>query len=269
MRRIALVGFGAIGQSIAEELLFGAVEDLSLVAVCSSSRGLAEAKDRLGAQTLVTDRLDVLLYTAPAIIIEAAGQPFVADQGAYLLERGLDLHILSVGALADDALRIRLEHAAGLGGGRMLIPAGALAGFDGLRSLCAAGLDSVSYISTKPPEAWRNTLAEDIIDLDALAKPAVLLDASAREAALRFPQNANLAAAVALAGIGLDRTRVQLIADPSATGNIGRVVAQGRHGTLDVTLSGGGFGANPKTSQITGYSVIAGLRNEASLLRYL
>ena len=105
--------------------------------------------------------------------------------------------------------------------------------------------------------------APGALDLDALREPVVFFDGSAREAALAYPKNANLAATVALAGLGLDETRVRLVADPTANGNTGRIEATSAVGTLLVE-NAGAAGANPKTSASTAYSLAYALANESA-----
>jgi aspartate dehydrogenase len=161
-----------------------------------------------------------------------------------------------------------LQAAAAQGGGRLIILAGALAGFDGLASLRAAGLDSVTYSSIKPVGAWRGTCADTEGRLDGLMAPTVIFQGSAQAAALAFPRNANLAAAVALAGIGFERTVVELIADPAATVNTGRVLARSHAGVLELALAGEPFGDNPKSSRITAMSAIAMLARQDAWLRF-
>ncbi len=131
-----------------------------------------------------------------------------------ILRHGTDLLVVSVGALADPALETALRAASATGGGKLLIPGGALGGIDALSAAREAGLSSVDYIGRKAPAAWKGTAAEKIVQLDRVTKPHTFIDCEARTAALTFPQNANVVAAIALAGLGFDKTRVRLIVDP-------------------------------------------------------
>jgi aspartate dehydrogenase len=268
MRRIALLGLGAIGRSIANQLLQTAPPDLILAGLCTRASQLATATAEFGDATSVCASVADLLALSPDVVIEAAGHEAIAQYGAALLRAGVDVYVLSTGALADDRLLASLVHAAQAGGAKLVIPSGAFAGFDGIRSLNEAGIEEITYTSTKPPRAWSGTPAEQLCDLEHLRVSTTFFEGTARQAALRFPKNANLAAAVAIAGVGLDKTRVRLVADPNATVNIGSVLARGDAGDLEVTLSGAGFEANPKTSEITGMSVLAALRNDAAVLRF-
>jgi aspartate dehydrogenase len=256
MQRVGIIGQGAIGRAIIE-----AWSDAAglLTAVLVRPYQVKDAAARAGDGVVVTSGVDAFLAARPEVVIEAAGHGAVADYAEPILEAGCELHVLSAGALGRDALRTRLEGAAARGGGRIVIPAGAFAGFDGLRSLRAAGLGSVRFTSIKPPHAWRDTPAETLADLDALQSPFAFFTGGARDAAQRFPKNANLAAAVALAGIGFERTEVVLIADPSASGNRSRIEAVSDAGILDVTLNGAAFADNPRSSRITAASALAAL----------
>jgi len=269
VRRIGLIGFGAIGQSIAAHLQQARTSDIQLAAVCVRPGKSENVPRSLPAGAIVTHSIEQMLRCRPDVVVEAAGQNAVVQSAEEVLRAGLDLFVLSLGALADPALRERLISAASLGRGGICIPAGALAGFDGLLSLRKAGLKSVTYTSIKPPRAWRGTPADHVFDLDALQERTVVFQGNAAEAALNYPKNANLAAAVALAGIGFEATRVELIADPRATGNTGTVTALGEMATLDLSVSSTSLGDNPKTSAITGLSVLAAIENRSAALRFV
>jgi len=126
------------------------------------------------------------------------------------------------------------------------------------------GLDSVRYRSIKPPAAWRGTPAEQAIDLDRIETQAVAYRGTAREAALLYPKNANVAATVALAGLGFDRTEVEIVADPAARYNTHEIEAEGASGTLALRLVNLPSPENPKTSALTALSLVRALLNEAS-----
>jgi aspartate dehydrogenase len=213
--------------------------------------------------------IDGFLAAGLDLVVEAAGHGAVLAHGEAILAAGIDFMPISIGSLADDGFRARLEHAAGQGASRVLLPVGAIAGLDGLLALRRAGLSSVTYSSTKPPASWKNTPADGAFDLDALTERTVIFRGSAAEAARLYPKNANLAAAVALAGLGLQETRVELVADPAASGNSGRIDAQGPSSTLSVSVAGRSSASNPKTSQITGMSILAALENRASLIGFV
>ena len=124
-----------------------------------------------------------------------------------------------------------------------------------------AGLNRVTYRARKPPQAWKGSEAEKRIDLAALSRPETFFQGTAREAAPRFPKNANVAATVALAGLGLDRTEVELVADPTVALNVHEVEAEGVSGRVSFRLEGRAFPDNPRSSMLTAYSVARTLLN--------
>lgn len=268
MRKVGLIGFGAIGRAIAESWPRHLCDLDQLCVILVRAHQIGATARLVSPDTLVTADLVTFLAQKPEIVIEAAGHDAVAEYAGAILARSGHLHLFSTGALADDSLRARLIAAAKHGGGRIIIPTGALAGFDGLLSMRAAGLTSVKYTSTKPVAAWHRTAAEAACELHELTMPQVIFSGSAREAAKAFPRNANLAAAVALAGIGFDRTEVALVADPTASDNTGQIDAVSSVGTLHVVLSGAGFAENPKSSQITAMSAIATLLDGSELISF-
>lgn len=282
VRRVGLLGFGAIGKAIVNDLQKEPSALIEIVVIytrarqAGDARALCEGTQRfrgvptsaVSSHVLVTDRWEQFLAADIDLVIEAASQSAVVEHAQAVLERGCDLQVLSIGALADSRVRDRLLRVAQAADRSICVPCGALAGFDGLLAMRRSGLVSVKYTSIKPPPAWRGTIAERTCVLWELREPRVLFRGNATEAALSYPQNANLAAAVALAGAGFEATQVELIADPNAIGNTGRLQAVSRSATLDLTLSSQGFGNNLKTSQITAVSVRSSIENSLECIKF-
>ncbi len=261
--RVAVLGFGAIGRVLAAGLADSASPRLAALLV--RPRQVAEARASLPGDVAVVDTLAALLGLYPTLVVESAGQGAVREHAAEILSAGIDLMVVSTGALADAALLDHLKACAQRATARILIPAGAIAGLDGLGTLREAGLKAVTYTSAKPPLAWRGTPAEAQLDLAALRERTTFFEGSAREAALSYPKNANLAATVALAGLGLDDTRVRLVADPNAVGNTGTIEASSELGDMEVVMAGRPS-ENPKTSASTAYSLLHAVRSRAATL---
>ena len=135
-----------------------------------------------------------------------------------------------------------------------------MAGLDGLLAARTAGLKHVMYNSIKPPIAWDGTPAEGVLTGSSRRERTVFFEASVREAAIQYPQNANVAAAVAFAGIGLDRTRVRLVSDPAVEGPLGIIEADGDFGVFRFEVLAYASPLNPKTSVLAPHSMVIALR---------
>lgn len=261
--RFALIGAGGIARSVLHLLAQAAPGAMSCVAMFVRPGRGQPAEDGLCGIAPVTESLDDLLRQKPDIVVECAGHEAVRQYAECVLNAGCALLVISSGALADAGLEARLRQAASRHGTRMIIPAGALVGIDALAAARFAGLSHVRYRGLKPVQAWRGTAAEQRINLDELGRPAVFFQGTAREAAASYPQNANVTATVALAGLGFDDTVVELIADPTATRNIHEVEFAGAFGQARVEVSGLPSPTNPRTSVLTALSIWRALVNEA------
>lgn len=242
-RRIGLIGHGAIGAVLARELR--ARPGLAPVAILTRT-----------PQPGTTPDPGAFFGADPQIVVECAGHAALRAHGVDCLAAGRDLVVASVGALADPALEGDLRVAAEAGGGRLVIPAGALGGLDALGAALRAGLDHVGYHGRKPPAAWAGSPAEDLLDLAAVTAAVTFFTGSARAAALAFPKNANVVAAVALAGLGFDRTEVRLTADPASPGNRHEIRATGPFGVIEVGVTARALPDNPRSSMLTPYALL-------------
>lgn len=260
---VAVIGYGAIGQVLVGHLLADAQGPKLVGVLARSARD--DVRSSLPEDVAVLGSIDELLALAPDIVAECAGQEALLHYAPTLLSAGIDLMVISTGALARPGILDDWTARAQTSGARLFVPAGAIAGLDGLGAHRLAGLSSVVYTSVKPPIAWRGTPAEDLLPLETLRERTVFFDGTAREAAVSYPKNANLAATVALAGMGLDETRVRLVADPAATGNTGVIEAESPIGSMRVEMAGKAS-ANPKTSASTAYSLAHALANLTSTM---
>lgn len=244
--RVAVVGAGTIGSAVATRLRDGELDGASfvgfLVRNCPDP-----ADDRLGD-------IDDLLARAPTVVVEAAGATAVHECGERVLAAGCDLVCLSVAALADGELVQRLGSAARGAGARILVPSGAIGGLDVIAAAAAGDLEEVVVEQRKPPGVL---LGEQ--EAAALAEPLTVYDGSVAGAVVRYPKSTNVAAAVALAGLGFEHTRARVVADPALTANVAVVTAVGGFGRLSLMLENV-VSANPRTSAIVADSVLATLR---------
>ncbi|WP_307648047.1 aspartate dehydrogenase [Variovorax boronicumulans] len=260
MTRIALVGCGAIGTAVLDLLRGDPALQVAVVVV--PAEGMAAAQKAVpGAQ--VTSRVPV---SGIDLVVETAGHAAIEEHVLPALARGTPCVVASVGALSATGLAEKLEAAAVAGRTQVQLIPGAIGGIDALAAARIGGLDSVRYTGRKPPKAWKGTPAEQGRDLDALTQATVIFEGSAREAALLYPKNANVAATVSLAGLGLDKTQVRLIADPATAENVHTVEAEGAFGSFELTMRNKPLAANPKTSALTVYSAVRALRNRVAPL---
>ena len=259
MTSVGLIGCGGIAQDVVGALR-AADSDVKIIgAVCRLGRADQARAALPGIK--IFEVIEKMLDRQPNVVAELAGQKAVVEYGREVLRRGIDFLIISVGALADRDLLNYLKGRAEAGGSRILLPAGAIGGIDAIAAMRLAGLSAVRYRSRKPPAAWRGSPAEKVADLDKLTARTVLYRGTAGEAALLYPQNANVAAAVALAGLGFDATEVELVADPAAPGNVHEIEAEGSAGRFSIQLQGKPSRSNPKTSALAALSVARALIN--------
>jgi aspartate dehydrogenase len=268
-----MIGAGGMAETVltalAEDLMAPLEHFGVLVRSGSEPRALALLErigPKLARATSVHTNLAALLADAPDAVAECAGHTAVHQYGETVLKSGCDLVVISIGALADDGLRATLLSAAQQHGARLVLPSGAVGGLDALGAARLSGLQTVTYIGRKPPKAWRGTPAERLLDLDALSAPAIFFEGTARQAATDYPQNANVAAAVAIAGLGFDATRVRLIADPKAARNVHEISVRAGCGDFDLQLEGRPSPLNPKTSLTAGFSVAREILNRTRAL---
>ena len=256
MRKLTLVGFGAIGRTLYQRL-HGHTR-LLIDTVVVSPRSVVAVQAKVGAGTRVCSEVPDDTY------LECAGHEALLTHVLPALERGVECAVLSVGALSEPGLPELLADAAHRGGAQLHLLPGAIGGVDAIAAAKHAGLESVTYTGRKPPQGWRGTPAQDLVDLDTLAAPFVILEGSAREAARLYPKNANVAATVSLAGLGLDATRVRLIADPTVSDNIHEIDVRGAFGEMQITMRGKPLADNPKTSALTVLSALRFLENRVA-----
>ncbi|WP_298952478.1 aspartate dehydrogenase [uncultured Methylobacterium sp.] len=258
MRRVAIIGHGAIGRDLAGAL--AARDGYALAIVLRPGSASAAAVDP--ACAVLHDEAALARF-APALVVEAAGAGAVRDWGPAVLGLGVPLLLSSVGALHDDALHQHLVAAAQAAGTRLYLPSGALAGLDYVRAARGAPNLRVRYESRKPPAAWADELAR----LGRAAAPdsaVTLFEGHARDAAARYPANLNVAATLALAGAGFEETGVRVVADPAAPGNTHTIRVTSDLGDLALTVANRPSPDNPKTSWIVSRALLAAVEQHFS-----
>ena len=263
---VGLIGYGGIAQDALAALRSAGDRGVKIIGAACRPGRVDKARAALPG-IRIFENVEDMLDRRPRIVAEVAGQEVVAEYGREVLRRGIDFLVISVGALADRDLLQYLRKKAAANGCRIMLPAGAVGGIDAIAAMRLGGLNSVRYRSRKPPAAWRGSPAEKVVDLDTVNGRTVLYRGTAGEAALLYPQNANVAAAVALAGLGFDATEVELVADPEAPGNVHEIEAEGAAGRFAIQLQGKPSRTNPKTSALAALSVARALINmEATIV---
>ena len=258
MMRVALIGCGAIGTALLELIKDdGGLEVAAIVVRAGRDLSACEVAGRLAPAAEVVSSVP---QDGIDLIIECAGHAAIEEHVLPALHRGVPAIVASVGALSATGLPEQLEAAAQAGHTQVQLIAGAIGAIDALAAARIGGLDSVRYTGRKPPHAWTGTPADSAHDLKAMRVETIIFEGSAREAARLYPKNANVAATVSLAGMGLDRTQVRLIADPGVTENVHQVEAEGAFGSFDLVMRNRPLAANPKTSALPVYSAVRALR---------
>lgn len=261
--RVAVAGLGAIGRTLASKLA-GGIPGLELACVAAGNRAKAEAW--LAAEGIACPvvsfeefprHADLAVECAPAALLETICRP--------MLEAGKSVMVLSVGALLPRPHLIELAKSKG---GRIIVPTGALIGLDAVAAAAEGHIESVRMTTRKPPIGLKGApyLERHRISVDGLTEPKRVFSGTAREAAEGFPANLNVVAALSLAGIGPDRTMIDIWADPTVTRNCHsiEVVADSARFAMSIENVPS---ENPKTGKIVALSVLAALRKLNAPLR--
>jgi aspartate dehydrogenase len=260
--RVSIAGLGAVGRELASRIHAG-IDGLTLAAVSAADQGKAR-------RTLEELRIDVPVLSLEELepvsdlVIECMPAHLVSGLAESILRAGKEIVVLSVGVLLQEPRLIELakEH-----GGRISVPTGALLGLDAIGAAAEGEIRSVKMTSRKPPRGLAGAphLDRENVDAEAVTEPTMVFSGSAREAAEGFPANLNVAAALALAGVGPERTRVEVWIDPTVTRNTHHVEV--KSAAADFTMKIENVPSeNPRTGRITALSVIRLLRKRHAAL---
>ena len=255
--RIAIAGLGAIGKSLARTLAAGSIPGVTLSAVSAKNldraREFVETLPVKAAVLAIADlepNADVVVECAPGALLPQIVTPFLKARKHAI--------VLSVGALLSHPDLSELARAAG---GTLLVPTGALIGLDAVIAAAEGTIHSVTMVTRKPPNGLVGApyLVENHIEVDGLTEPKRVFKGNAREAARGFPANLNVVAALSLAGIGPDRTTLEIWADPTVTRNVHSIEVDSDSARFRMTMENIPS-ENPKTGRIVAQSVVALLR---------
>ena len=260
---VAIGGLGAIGLALARALDAG-VPGLQLIAVSAKDRAKAAANvEGFRTPPRIVDlaalaAADIVVEAAPAAVFEHIALPAI-DAGRIFVPS-------SVGQLLP---RMHLVARAKASGARIIVPTGALLGLDAVRAAAEGDVTSVTIETRKPPAGLVGApfLEKNNIDVLAVTGPTVIFEGNAFDAAAGFPANVNVAAALALAGIGPQRTTVRIWADPGIDRNIHTIKVEAAAARFTMTVENVPSEANPKTGKLTPLSVLACLRGLTATLK--
>ena len=262
-KRIAIAGLGEIGRTVARKLAQG-LPGLTLAAIATRDREKAKAwldSEGITAALISLDELpdhaDLVVECAPAAILDQICRP--------MLRAGKQVMVLSSSALLPRPDLIDLARAHG---GQIIVPTGALIGFDAVSAAAEGTIHSVQMVTRKPPRGLAGApyLVEHGISVEGLTSALCVFKGSARDAAAAFPANVNVVAALSLAGIGPDHTTIEIWADPDVTRNCHQIRVESDSASFSMSIENIPS-ENPKTGRITALSVIASLRKLTSPLQ--
>lgn len=245
--RVGLIGLGTIGQG-AVRLLKQHPGDVEIVAALVRDPARSRSVD-----TPVVTTLDKLLALRPDLVVELAGHDGLRQHGPAVLRAGFNLIAVSVGVLAHQEVYDEMLAAAKEGGTQLRVASGAVGALDAIAAAGQGGLERVTHTVRKPPSTLFGS------DAELLKEPKTVFSGYAREAAIRYPESVNVTAAVSLAGLGLDRTEVRIVADPGVDRNQHEITAEGAFGRLRFEVQGIPTEENPRTGRLVAMSIASTL----------
>ena len=255
--KVGIVGFGSIGTEVAKALING-VEDFSLFGIVSRSRQNALKRISDLNQEIKIFDLEELVENCD-IIIDCAPKEAFRQIASKCINKKKTLITVSGSGLLDN---LDLEALAKKNETQIILATGAILGLDALRAASESKINEVKMITRKPPNALLSApyVIDNNINLDNLSEPKLIFKGSASEGAEAFPANVNVAAAVGLAGIGADKTKLEIWADPSLDRNTHKVEVDADSAIFQMSIQNVQTPENPGTGKITGLSVVACLR---------
>lgn len=261
MKRIGLLGCGAIGSEIAIAIDSGKISARLTHIYDFTKENSRKLADRLQNKPVITENVGLLAAAPVDMIIEAASQDAVRDDILSILQNRKDVMIMSVGALLDESIFDIVVDGCRDFNKKVYLPSGAIVGLDGLGAV-RDELDSVTLVTTKHPKALKGAkfFETSNIDPDKITSSTIIYEGSAHEAVRLFPANINVAALLSLAGIGSEKTLVRIVADPHTDKNTHEILADGKFGRFSIKVENVPSPNNPKTSRLATLAAIECLR---------
>ena len=265
MKKIGLLGCGAIGTQIALAIDSGKISAVLTHVYDDSKDASFKLVQKLKNKPEIVENFHLLSSHPVDIVVEAASQNAVRDAALSVLQNKRDLMIMSVGALLDESIYDVLSDACKDFKKTIYLPSGAIAGLDAIKSV-RDELESISITTTKHPRSLKGAkfFETSDIDLDLINKPTIIFQGTAKQAVSLFPANINVAALLSLSGIGSEKTKVTIVADPNTDKNTHHIEAGGKFGKMTFTIENFPDPTNPKTSRLATLSAIETLRKYCS-----
>ncbi len=244
--KLGIIGCGAIGSDVAKAA--ETIDEIEKIYLFDIDK---KAEQNLCKIIKIAEIKPVLDYLDKVdVVFEAASQQAVREYASSILNAHKDIIIMSVGCLFEDKFRIELEKIAKKKHCKIYLPSGAVCGIDGILSASVDIIDEVTLVTTKSPKSLGKSVN----------KRTVVFEGSARDAVKMYPRNINVAANLSIAGVGLDKTKVEIVADPVATRISHKILAHGKFGRLRAEVENMPNPNNPESSYMASLSAIATLK---------
>lgn len=262
MLKAGIIGYGTIGKGIAQLIQTQQAGEIELKSILV--RNPQRIDEISQHQYSITNDEEFFFNQDLDIVIEAAGHHALQLYGKKALASGCHLIVISVGALAEVECLETLQKAAQENNKQILIPSAAIGGLDRIAAGALGEIEGITLITRKPVKSWYGTIAEEKVNLETITEPYCIFEGNARNAAKLFPENVNVSATLSLAGIGFEKTNVQVYVDPTIKRNIHTIKAKGYFGEIEISVQNEPYKQNPKSSPIVAMSVAKVLKNLTS-----
>ena len=261
--KIAIIGYGAIAAFAAKKISALPNAQISHV-ICRTGREDVAA-EKIGGDCIAVNSFGDIGDGAD-LVIECGGHEALRAHAEDVLSAGVNLVSVSAGVMADDDFADKLIAICQKNGAKLKFVTGAVGAMDALNAARVGGLEEVTYVGRKKPAGWKGSPAETVLDLDNLKQAECHFKGNAKDAARLYPKNANVAATIAMSGIGMLNTKVELYADPAAVRNIHEVRAKGAFGEFVFRIEGQSLPDNPQSSALTAMSVAEAIERELRVI---
>ena len=267
--KICVIGCGSIGTEIASAVCSGRVSNMSVRAIFDINNTRSrKLRSVLNDDVIIPGSITEIIYDKQIdLVVECVSPSFVSNNALEILQSGISMLILSSGALIDKNFYKKVNNACNLKDVQVYIPSGAVGGIDTIKAVKTL-LKTVTVVTTKSPNALLGAPGFKEYENSIINEKLTIFEGSATEAVKLFPSNLNVSATISIAGIGPERTRVKVIADPNSSDNIHEIYITSEAGDFMFKFQNKPHKANKKTSYLAILAAIETLRSisESKLL---